>query len=535
MILLLNFIIIQKGYVIITSDNIESTGGIYHMKIGINNSKPGGMGGSFSPHIYKAIILGLSLIIAGIIIGLVVSSSFDWQNKSSAQIREVSKESKDFLNKFTIALSEVSETVKPVVVNISTERTESGNANPFGHFFNDPFFRKFFDDNGDPFGQMRKHKAASLGSGVIIRSNGYIITNNHVIKDADKINVLTVDNKTYIGSVVGTDPRTDIAVIKIKANNLPTINIGDSDKLRVGEVVIAIGSPYGLNQTVTMGIVSAIGRSNVGISDYEDFIQTDAAINPGNSGGALVSTKGELIGINTAIFSTSGGYQGIGFAIPVNIVKRVVDSLIKTGKVVRGWLGISIQDLTPDLAKQFGIDVTSGVLIADIVEGGPAEKAGIKQGDVIVELNNKSMTSTVELRNLIASTAPGITVELVLLRDGKKKKFSLKVGELPDKIVASIEDQTENNLMGVSVQTLTPIIKERMDIPSKVKGVIVVDIDPESPAGSVLRPNDVICEVNKARINDVNDFKKIVTKLKQKNRILLLIYRGGSYLYAVIE
>jgi serine protease Do len=283
-----------------------------------------------------------------------------------------------------------------------------------------------------------------------------------------------------------------------------------------------------------MGIVSATGRSNVGISDYEDFIQTDAAINPGNSGGALVNTKGELIGINTAIFSTSGGYQGIGFAIPINVIKRVVDSLIKNGKVVRGWLGISIQDLTPDLAKQFGIDGSSGVLIADIVEGGPAEKVGIKQGDLIVELNGKTMASTKELRNLIANTPPGNKVDLVIVRDKKKMKFSVKVGELPDKIVASAEGQT-NNLMGVSVQTLTPIMKERMDIPSKVKGVIVVDVDPESPSGSILRQNDVICELNKTRINDVEDFKKIVTKLQQKNRILMLIYRGGSYLYVIIE
>ncbi|MBF0473625.1 MAG: DegQ family serine endoprotease [Nitrospirae bacterium] len=483
----------------------------------------------------KAITIGFSLIIAGFIIGLVVSSSLDLQNKSSAQVREVSKESKEFLNQFTKALTEVSETVKPVVVNISTERSDSGERNPFGHFFNDPFFRKFFDDNEDSIGPMRKHKSTSLGSGVIIKSDGYIITNNHVVKDADKINVLTVDNKTYTGKVIGSDPKTDIAVIKIAANNLPTINIGDSDKLRVGEVVIAIGSPYGLNQTVTMGIVSAIGRSNVGISDYEDFIQTDAAINPGNSGGALVNTKGELVGINTAIFSTSGGYQGIGFAIPVNIVKRVVDSLIKTGKVVRGWLGISIQDLTPDLAKQFGIDGTTGVLIADIVEGGPAEKVGIKQGDLIVELNNKPMTSTKDLRNMIANTPPGNAVELVIVRDGKKKKFSVKVGELPDKIVASADGQSTNNLMGVSVQTLTPIIKERMDIPSKVKGVIVVDIDPESPAGSVLKQNDIICEVNKTRISDIEEFKKIATKLQQKNRILLLIYRGGAFLYVIIE
>jgi len=486
----------------------------------------------------KAVIysgaIGLCLIIAGLIIGLVISSSFDLQNKSSAQVREVSKESKDFLNKFTIALAEVSEVVKPVVVNISTERSDKGEANPFGHFFNDPFFKKFFDENDDSIGPARKHKTTSLGSGVILKSDGYIITNNHVIKDAEKINVTTVDNKTYVGKVIGTDPKTDIAVIKIAANNLSTINMGDSDSLRVGEVVIAIGSPYGLNQTVTMGIVSATGRSNVGISDYEDFIQTDAAINPGNSGGALVNTKGELIGINTAIFSTSGGYQGIGFAIPINVIKRVVDSLIKNGKVVRGWLGISIQDLTPDLAKQFGIDGSSGVLIADIVEGGPAEKVGIKQGDLIVELNGKTMASTKELRNLIANTPPGNKVDLVIVRDKKKMKFSVKVGELPDKIVASAEGQT-NNLMGVSVQTLTPIMKERMDIPSKVKGVIVVDVDPESPSGSILRQNDVICELNKTRINDVEDFKKIVTKLQQKNRILMLIYRGGSYLYVIIE
>ena len=283
-------------------------------------------------------------IIAVLIAGMTLIPPF-FLPDSHAQGPKISDQSIDLLTRTGRAMAEVTAAVKPAIVNISTTRTVkiSGGTDPF---FDDPFFRRFF---GDQFGrqkQPKEHKSSGLGSGVIVSSDGYIITNSHVVKDADEIKVTLADKKEFTGKVIGSDPKTEIAVVKIDAKNLPTVFWGNSDKLQVGEVVLAVGNPYGLNQTVTMGIVSALGRANVGIADYEDFIQTDAAINPGNSGGALVNIKGELVGINTAIYSTSGGYQGIGFAIPSNMVKSVMESLIKTGKVVRGWLGVSIQKVT---------------------------------------------------------------------------------------------------------------------------------------------------------------------------------------------
>ena len=299
------------------------------------------------------------------------------QPKAYAQTPKISKESIDFLTKTGKAMAEVSEAVKPAIVNISTTRTEKTPENPFAHFYDDPFFKKFFGDRFRNQETPKEHKATSLGSGVIVSPDGYILTNNHVIRNADEIKVLLSDKREFTGKVIGNDSKTDISVIKIDTDNLQTITIGDSDTLRVGEIVLTIGSPYGLNQTVTMGIVSAVGRANVGIADYEDFIQTDAAINPGNSGGALVNARGELVGINTAIVSTTGGYQGIGFAIPSNMAKAVMESLIKKGKVVRGWLGVSIQPITPELAKQFNIKEEYGALVGEVIAGGPAEKAGI--------------------------------------------------------------------------------------------------------------------------------------------------------------
>ena len=298
----------------------------------------------------STLVYGGTLIIVGIIIGLVLASNFNLIPNGHTQETNISKDSIDILSKTGQAMAEVVGAVRPAVVNISSTKTIkiSGIQSPFS---DEPLFRRFFGDEFGQFGRPREHKESGLGSGVIVDKNGYILTNNHVIKDADEIKVKLSDKREFKGKVIGTDPKTDLAVIKIDANNLPVIKLGDSDKLRVGETVIAIGNPFGLNQTVTSGIVSATGRANVGIADYEDFIQTDAAINPGNSGGALVNVRGELVGINTAIFSTSGGYQGIGFAIPSSMGKTVMDNLINKGKVVRGWLGVSIQPVTPGPCK----------------------------------------------------------------------------------------------------------------------------------------------------------------------------------------
>ncbi len=481
----------------------------------------------------KKAVFAIVFITIGLLIGLAITSHFNIQNQSIAQIKEISSESKGFLGKFSDALAEVTEASKLSVVNISTVRTIEMKEHPFGRFFDDPLFKRFFGEES-PFHMPRKYKSRSLGSGVIVRDDGYILTNNHVVKGADEIKIITLDKTEYTGKVIGTDPKTDLAVIRIKGNGLSTVKMGNSDKLQVGEVVIAIGNPYGLNQTVTMGIVSAVGRSNVGIADYEDFIQTDAAINPGNSGGALVNIKGELIGINTAIFSTSGGYQGIGFAIPVNMARNVMESIIEKGKVIRGWLGVHIQDLTPELAKHFGIKKKRGVLVADVVDNSPAEKAGIRRGDLVIEYDGREVSDTRRLRNMVANTMPGNLVELIVIRDNEEEQVKVNIGELPEKLMAQAGEY-KNNLQGVDVQELTPELRNRLNIPSKVSGVIVTNIEGESPSYGKLRERDVIQEINRKRIKSISDYRKIVSRLRESDNILLLVYRAGSYIYIPIS
>jgi serine protease Do len=478
----------------------------------------------------------LLFIITGLIIGLVIASNFNIQNKSVAQLREVSTESKAFLEKFSIALAEVADTAKPAVVNVSTLKTMDMQDTPMRRFFEDPFFKRFFGEE-NPFHAPKKYESTALGSGVIVRDDGYILTNSHVVKDADEIKVIMNDKSEYKGKVIGTDAKTDLAVIKIDAKNLPTIKVGDSGKLRPGELVIAIGNPFGLNQTVTMGIVSAVGRSDVGIADYEDFIQIDAAINPGNSGGALVNMNGELVGINTAIFSTSGGYQGIGFAIPSGMAGSVMDSLIGKGKVVRGWLGVHIQSVTPELAKSFGFEDTSGALVADVVEGSPAELAGIKRGDLIMEYAGKKVADTRQFRNIVAGTAPGVTSDVVVLREGQKKTLKVKIGELTDEKAAqeaSAPGQYKNNLQGVTVQGLTAAMRQNYKVPEKVTGVIVTGVDEEAVVKKFLRPGDIIQEINKKRIGNIKDYDSVVSGIKPDTDVLLLVYRAGSYIYITV-
>ncbi len=444
---------------------------------------------------------------------------------------KISRESVDFLTKTGNALAEIAEAVRPAIVNISTERTEKISENPL---FNDPFFKRYF---GDQFRQRkapRERKSTSLGSGVIVSPDGYILTNNHVIKDADKIKVLLSDKREFTGKIIGRDPKTDLSVIKIDADYLSTIPLGDSDEMRVGDLVLAVGNPYGLNQTVTMGIVSAVGRANVGIADYEDFIQTDAAINPGNSGGALVNAKGELIGINTAIFSTSGGYQGIGFAIPSNMTRVVMESLIEKGKVVRGWLGVSIQAITPELAQQFGLEKDYGTLVADVVEGSPAEKAGLMRGDVIIEFNGREVNEPYILRNIVAATPPGTEVEMQIIRDGETESLKVTIAELavkPQKAPTTFH----NALKGVSVQDLTPEIRRQLNLPEKIRGVIVTDIESESPAETRLMPGDVILEINRRAIKNIEDYEKMVSKIKPDMDVLLLVFRRGSTISVTIS
>ncbi len=439
------------------------------------------------------------------------------------------------LTKTGEALAEIAKEVTPAVVNISTTRiikVPGGAQLPF----NDPFFRQFF---GNEFNHMfnvpKEQRQRSLGSGVIVDPNGYIITNNHVVKGADEIKVFLSNKKEFKGKVIGTDPKTDIAVVKIDAKDLPVIPWGNSDKLKVGEIVLAVGNPFGLNQTITMGIVSAVGRANVGIADYEDFIQTDAAINPGNSGGALVNARGELVGINTAIFSTSGGYEGIGFAIPSNMARAVMEGLMRYGKIVRGWLGVSIQDVTPEIAKEFDLKQQKGALVSDVVEGGPAEKAGIKRGDVIIGYDGKDVGDTFQLRNLVAATHPNKEVALKVVRDGALRSINVIIGEMPKEVKAAEGGRFENVLKGIAVQDITPEIANRLNLPSKIKGIVITDIEGGSLAeASGLQRGDIILEIDRKKIINTHEYEAIVSKIKPKDSVLLLIYRRGSTFYLTI-
>jgi len=483
----------------------------------------------------KSLYKSALFVIAGLILGLIISSQSGYQAYANAQGSKISEQSIDLLTKTGRAMAEVTAAVKPAIVNISTTRTVkiSGGMDPF---LDDPFFKRFFGDNFGRQRQPKEHKSAGLGSGVIVSSEGYIITNYHVVKDADEIKVLLSDKREFKGKVMGSDPKTEISIVKIEATGLPTVEWGNSDILQVGEVVLAIGNPYGLNQTVTMGIVSALGRANVGIADYEDFIQTDAAINPGNSGGALVNVKGELVGINTAIYSTSGGYQGIGFAIPSNMVKSVMDSLIKKGKVIRGWLGVSIQKITPDLAKQFNLKDENGALVGDIVENGPAEKAGLKRGDVITEYDGKKINEPYVLRNMTANTAPGEEHKITALRDGKTITLNVTIGELPaDMQEAAVSGEYQNVLKGVSVQDMTPELAKKLKIPDRIKGVIISDIDEGSIANGILMQGDVIQEVNRKKVSDIKTYQEVVSNIRGDEDVLLLIYRSGSSLFITLS
>jgi serine protease Do len=428
----------------------------------------------------------------------------------------------------------------PSVVNIaSTKVVRSQEGQQLMPFFSDPFFRQFFGDHFAPQQQMpREEREHSLGSGVIVSSDGYILTNNHVVEGASEIKVTTADKHEYKARVIGTDPRTDIAVLKVEAKDLPAIVFGDSSKVRVGDFVLAIGNPFGLSQTVTMGIVSATGRGNLGIEDYEDFIQTDASINPGNSGGALVNVNGELIGVNTAILSGgSGGNQGIGFAIPIAMARQVMDQILKTGKVTRGYLGAWIQPVTPAIAKAFGLSQPRGALLGDVEPGGPASKSGLQRGDIILQMDGQPIANTREFRLKIAMMKPGTTVQLRVSHNGAERDISVVLGESPAKAAAAqVKEGTPSKaLQGLSVDDLTPQIARQLDLPAKTFGVVVTGVESGSAAEEAdLRQGDVIEEVNHKPVHSVNEFSNAVNQLG-KQSVLLLINRGGNTHYVIVE
>ena len=451
------------------------------------------------------------------------------------------------------AVEDVANRIGPTVVSIATEKTEHYriNGNPFyGSPFQDEFFQKFFEDF---FGEIpeKQFKRSGLGSGVIIDKDGFILTNEHVVAGADKISVTLSDGRQFKGVLKGTDPRSDLAVIKIDAPNLPVAALGDSDKLKIGQWVIAIGNPFGHilsnpEPTVTTGVVSAMNRSlhrtSRTDSDYSDLIQTDAAINPGNSCGPLVNLNGDIVGINVAIFSTSGGYQGIGFAIPVNNAKRIVQQLIAGKKIAYGWIGVSIQNLDERLAKYFGLPTTDGVLVVKVLSQGPAEKAGIQDGDIILAADGKKITNMNTLLKHVGNAAVGKPVTLTIFRDNKKIEIDITIQQRPsfdeqgEKILEDEAGETDisdsqqlKEWRGIEVKDITPILAQQLRLP-QTEGVIIANLKPESPAESGgLQQGDIIIEVNKRPIKGTNDFLK-ATK-SAKGNCLVRVLRG----YFVIE
>ncbi|MGC4071434.1 MAG: DegQ family serine endoprotease [Nibricoccus sp.] len=448
--------------------------------------------------------------------------------------------------------SPVIKQVAPSVVRVNvTERAKNVEAQELPPFFNDPQFRQFF---GSPFGygegqgqgrggrqMQRQPEQQGLGSGVIVSADGYVLTNNHVVNGADVIKVSLNDGRELTAKVVGTDPKSDLAVIKIDAKDLPAITFSDSEKIEVGDKVLAIGNPFGFGQTVTSGMVSALGRSLGDREKYEDFIQTDAAINPGNSGGALIDVKGRLVGINTAIYSRSGGFQGIGFAIPANLARSVMEQLVANGKVVRGYLGVTMQPIDADLAEQFSLKTNEGVLVAEVVAGSPAAKAGLEPGDVITKFQGKEVKDGRALKFSVANIAPGTKVPVEVLRHNKTEKLELKVGEQPkDMSLARNEangsGKTEGTLNGVGVADLEPAARREFGISSRVQGALVTEVDPASAAAAAgLQAGDVIQEINREPVRSAEDAVKLTENAESKKTLLRVWNRQGTRFVVVDE
>ncbi|MDF1577649.1 MAG: DegQ family serine endoprotease [Desulfobulbales bacterium] len=397
--------------------------------------------------------------------------------------------------------------------------------------------KKFFDFPMPEELPEQERKAQSLGSGVIISADGYIVTNNHVVDGAEEIKVRLTNHQEYDAKIIGRDPKTDVALIKVEPENgLTAVNFGDSDKIRVGEWVVAIGNPYGFENTVTTGIVSGKGRS-FGSGPYENFIQTDASINMGNSGGPLFDLNGDLVGINSVIFSRSGGNIGLGFAIPVNMVKNVVDQLKEHGAVTRGWLGVMIQHVTADLAEKFGLERPVGALVGEVMKDSPAEKAGIRQGDVIVEFMGRKIEKMATLPSMVAMTPVGTKADLTVVRNGKKKQIEVTIGKLDEKMVdgdLGLEESVEHKL-GLTVQELTPELADSLGIGDR-KGLIVSNVKIGSPAATAgIKRGEIILEINQEQVESVEDFKKIIAKVDSDKNILFLTKRGEHTRFVVVK
>jgi len=478
--------------------------------------------------IFKTILIALLLAGAILGIGYGMSTVIKPHDSSATPVSAVSENPMVPIN-----FSELAEKVRPGVVNIQVVKkvknigfgfrnfgSPFGEKNPFGDFFG-PF------SEGNP---PRDFEQRGVGSGFVMNQEGYILTNNHVVDDADQIKVKLANGKEYNGKIVGRDPKTDLALLKIEgASDLHALKLGNSDDLKVGNWVVAVGSPFGLEQTVTAGIVSAKGRV-IGSGPYDNFIQTDASINPGNSGGPLINMRGEVVGINTAIIASG---QGIGFAIPINMAKEIAPQLQEKGHVTRGWLGVSIQEVTPELAKSFALKEKKGALVAQVVSGSPAEKAGIEQGDVIVEFDGKEVASSKDVPLIVSSTPVGKSVTIKLLRNGKVLDRQVKVGEMEEKTEMA-KASSSHKPLGITIQNLTPEIAKGLGL-KKETGVVVTRVEPGSPAANAgIQTGDVIREVDRKPIKDVDDFVQKIEKAKDQENILLFLQRGQNNLFAAV-
>jgi len=445
------------------------------------------------------------------------------------------------------AYAEVAAHVQPAVVSVYSEKMVKRSDSSV-----DDLLRRFFGEQMPQGhgGGNRNHPSTvpqqGMGSGIIIDKKGHVLTNYHVVSDVDEIKVQLGDKRRFEAEIVGTDPASDIAVIRIKGNvpsDLPVAELGDSDAMQVGNIVMAIGSPFGFIQTVTTGVLSAKGRAGIGINTYEDFLQTDAAINPGNSGGPLVNMRGQVVGINSVIATSIGQFAGVGLAIPINMVKAVLPTLTSGGKIVRGFLGIGIQELTSDLAQQFGANTINGALVSDISKGGPADKAGLKPGDIILRYDGKSIQDTAHLKNMVAATPPGARVKIEILRNGKEEPLTATVGKLAaESETASVESEPAGSnkeskaagKLGVSIQQLTPELAQQLGYQGD-KGVVVTDVEENGAAAMAgLKEGDLIMEADHQPVSSPSDLRRIVENAKDKKSTLLRVKRDKQTVYILV-
>ncbi|MDT7040932.1 DegQ family serine endoprotease [Candidatus Nitronereus thalassa] len=480
----------------------------------------------------------VSLALAGLLLGSMIVGSMDSPPSSIAEIAEVPKSTTQIIGDQRHGFAHIVKAVRPAIVNITSTRVLTNSPGP--DFHNDG--PNWFGPGQPEFPGMppmpREPFSGGMGSGVLVSPDGYLVTNHHVVDGASKVTVTLIDKREFIGTVVGSDPQTDLAVIKIPGKDFPYIPWGDSSKLEVGEYVLAIGNPFGLNSTVTQGIVSALGRGGMGITKYEDFIQTDAAINPGNSGGALVNMQGELVGINTAILSRTGGYQGVGFAIPTSMGKHVFDSVVKTGTVRRGYLGVGIQEVSKDLATSLNLPDTTGALVTNVQENSPADKAGLERGDTIVSFQDQPVDDPRRLQQIVTGTAIGDQVKMGVIRDGKALTLSTILVEHPDtrKVANITSPSVTTKLAGLTVEEITPQMARRLKLTPDVQGVVVTAVQPGSKADDAgLIQGDIINEVNRKPVRNVKDYESAISNTSDERPALLLIHRQGVPIFLTVK